>query len=106
MVRRALLLLLVLGAPLFAQTAPKLPRRRGFNLLEMFRKEEAKPFREDDFKIISEWGFDFVRIPMDYRIWIRDGDWRRIDDEALKNVDAAVEYGKKHRVHVSLNFHR
>ena len=58
-----------------------LPRWRGFNLLEMFRKEEAKPFRETDFKIISEWGFNFVRLPMDYRIWLLDGG--KIDDDAL-----------------------
>lgn len=106
MVLRALLLLMVLAAPLPAQAEPRPPRWRGFNLLEMFRKEETKPFRETDFQIVAEWGFNFVRIPMDYRLWIKDGDWTKIDEDALKNVDAAVEYGKKHGVHVSLNFHR
>lgn len=103
MIRRAPLLLVAL---LLAGGAPPLPRWRGFNLLEMFRKEEAKPFREADFKIIAEWGFNFIRLPMDYRIWIQEGDWNRIDEAALKNVDAAVEYGRKYGVHVSLNFHR
>lgn len=101
MVRVAALLLLLL-----APAAPPKPRWRGFNLLEMFRKEESRPFREEDFATVAEWGFTFIRIPMDYRIWIRDGDWRRIDDEALKTVDAAVEFGRKYRLHVSLNFHR
>jgi hypothetical protein len=101
MARAAALLLLLL-----AQAAPPPPRWRGFNLLEMFRKEESKPFREDDFAMISDWGFTFVRIPMDYRIWIREGDWRKIDEEALRNIDAAVEYGRKYHLHVSLNFHR
>lgn len=101
MIRAAAVLLL-----LFAQAAPPQPRWRGFNLLEMFRKDEAKPFREDDFRIVAEWGFNFVRIPMDYRLWVKDGDWRKIDEDALKNVDAAVAYGKKHGVHVSLAFHR
>ena len=106
MLRRAFLILLALAPLAAAQAPPKQPRRRGFNLLEMFQKESAKPFREDDFKIIAGWGFDFARIPMDYRIWLKDGDWRKIDEDALKNVDAAVEYGKRHGVHVSLNFHR
>ncbi|MBV8879965.1 MAG: cellulase family glycosylhydrolase, partial [Planctomycetaceae bacterium] len=106
MIRRALLPLLLLAAPLLAQAPPKDARWRGFNLLELFRKEEAKPFREEDFRTIAEWGFNFVRLPMDYRLWIRDGDWRKIDDDALKTVDAAVELGKKYGVHVSLNFHR
>lgn len=101
MARAAALLLLVL-----AQGAPPQPRWRGFNLLEMFRREDAKPFREEDFQLISEWGFNFVRLPMDYRLWIKDGDWTRIDEEALRNVDTAVEFGRKYGIHVSLNFHR
>ena len=105
MARRVLLILALLTtlAPGHAATPP---RWRGFNLLEMFRKEEAKSFREDDFKMVAEWGFNFIRVPMDYRLWIKDGDWKKIDEDALKNVDAALEYGKKYGVHVSLNFHR
>jgi len=106
MARRVLLVLTLLATLAPAQAAAPPPRWRGFNLLEMFRKEESKPFREDDFKIIAGWGFNFARIPMDYRIWTKDGDWRKIDEDALGNVDAAVEYGKRHGVHVSLNFHR
>jgi len=106
MARRVLLILALLATLAPAQAAAPPPRWRGFNLLEMFRKEESKSFREDDFKIIAEWGFNFVRIPMDYRIWTKDGDWKKIDEDALRNVDAALEYGKKHGVHVSLNFHR
>jgi hypothetical protein len=43
---------------------------------------------------------------MDYRGWIVDGDWNRIDDEALKDIDEAVAFGKKYGIHVCLNFHR
>jgi hypothetical protein len=100
-----ILLALALMAPAPAPQ-DKSPRWRGFNLLEMFQQEQARPFREDDFRMISEWGFNFVRLPMDYRIWTQDGDWRKINEDALKNVDAAVEYGRKYGVHVSLNFHR
>lgn len=47
----------------------KLPRWRGFNLLEKFTLAGNRPFREEDFDIIARWGFDFVRLPMDYRCW-------------------------------------
>ncbi len=89
-----------------AQTAESLPRWRGFNLLEKFMVHSNRPFVEEDFRWISELGFDFVRLPMDYRIWIRDGDWRKINEDALKEIDQAVEYGKKYDIHVSINFHR
>ena len=87
-------------------TAEKLPRWRGFNLLEKFNAGNAGPFREEDFQMISELGFNFVRLPMDYRIWIKNGDWRQFNDDALADVDAAVALGKKYGVHVCLNFHR
>jgi aryl-phospho-beta-D-glucosidase BglC (GH1 family) len=93
-----------------AQTEPsarELPRWRGFNLLEMFMKTSSPgPFKEQDFRLISEWGFNFVRLPMDYRIWIQDDDWTRFNETALGWVDQAVEYGQKYGVHVCLNFHR
>ncbi len=87
-------------------TAAKLPRWRGFNLLEKFNVGNAGPFHEEDFQLLAELGFNFVRLPMDYRIWIKDHDWKQINGDALKEIDQAVEFGKKYGVHTCLNFHR
>lgn len=85
----------------------KLPRWRGFNLLEKFHKSRGnRPFVEDDFRWIAEFGFNFVRLPMDYRLWIKDGDWNRFDEKTLKEIDQAVAFGRKSGVHVSICFHR
>ncbi|HCE42735.1 MAG TPA: glycoside hydrolase [Lentisphaeria bacterium] len=85
----------------------KLPRWRGFNLLEKYHLEWSnKPFKEEDFRMISELGFNFARLPMDYRTWIVDGDWRKLDEKALKEIDQAVEWGGKYGIHVCINFHR
>ena len=87
-------------------------RWRGFNLQEMFymwKDRKPRDFRADDFQIISEWGFNFVRLPMDYRYWIKDRDranWEVFDVEGLKCVDRAVALGRKYGVHVSINMHR
>ncbi len=83
-----------------------LPRWRGFNLLEKFNASQSGPFHEEDFRWIAELGFNYVRLPMDYRCWIVDGDWRRLREEPLKEIDQAVEYGRRYRIHVTLNFHR
>lgn len=82
------------------------PRRRGFNLLEMFTHRNRGDFREDDFRWIADWGFDFVRLPLCYRLWVKDDDPARIDEPALERVDRAVELGRKYGIHVMLNFHR
>ncbi len=102
-----------------AQTA--IPRWRGFNLLNFFQafsrgEESDGTVREDDCKWIRDWGFDFVRLPMDYWLWI-DSDWRmtgrlrpddlfKIKESALEKIDRAVDLGRKYSIHVSLNFHR
>jgi hypothetical protein len=75
----------------------------------MFVKGSASSpgsFDEEDFRLIHEFGFNFVRLPLDYRFWIKDGDWEQIDETKLAAVDEAVAFGKKHGVHVMLCFHR
>jgi hypothetical protein len=88
-------------------SAEKLPRWRGFNLLEKFVLGSGrKPFVEDDFRIISKLGFNFVRLPMDYRFWIKQGNWEQFDEATLKEIDQAVAWGAKYGIHVCINFHR
>jgi len=82
-------------------------RWRGFNLLGMFVKNYSPgEFKEEDFQLISELGFNFVRLPLDYRYWIKDGDWTQIDEAKLAPLDQAVALGKKYNLHVQLCFHR
>ena len=112
MKQRALITLVSLavlaGADAFAAEAWRPEARwRGFNLLGMFQNHGQKgEFAEEDFRLISEWGFNFVRLPMDYRYWIKDKDWEQIDESKLAPVDQAVAFGKKYGVHVQLCFHR
>jgi endoglucanase len=56
--------------------------------------------------MIAEWGFDFVRIPMDYRLWIKDGDWWKIDPERFRDLDQALEWARRYGLHACLNIHR
>ena len=84
----------------------KLPRWRDFNLLEKFLLQGGrKPFREEDFRLICKLGFNFVRLPMDYRQWIKDRDWKKFDETTLAEIDQAVAWGGKYGIHVCINFH-
>jgi len=86
----------------------KLPIWRGFNLQNMYVKgsKNDKEFDEKDFRTISEWGFNFVRLPIDYRILIADNDWYKVNESAFLRLDKAVELGAKYNIHVCVNFHR
>jgi len=83
-----------------------LPRWRGFNLLEMFTMQSKGHFLEDDFRWMRDWGFDFVRLPMCYRLWIEDADDYRLYEPMLEKIDRAVELADKYGLHISLSLHR
>lgn len=120
---------LALGLPALAagRAAParpdptfrKLPRWRGFNLQEKFQDQPDdlsklapewsfynEPFKEADFRMIAGFGFDFVRLPMSYKCWTKNGDWRTFDEAKLREIDQAVAWGRQYKLHVCLNFHR
>lgn len=74
---------------------------RGFNLLDFFSPNPHNSYgktTEDDFKWMSDWGFNFVRIPMAYPSYLKfDRDKNispeevyHLDEEALERVDQLV----------------
>ncbi|MGC8738314.1 MAG: glycoside hydrolase family 5 protein [Candidatus Hydrogenedens sp.] len=78
----------------------------GFNLLNYFMVHGKKPFQEEEFALIHRLGFNFVRLPMDYRCWTDEESLYQIREEDLKEIDKTIEFGKKYNIHVCLNFHR
>jgi len=94
-----------------------LPRWKGFNLLDFFSPDPAngRPATpEEHFKWMSDWGFNFVRIPMAYPSYlnidrnknITPEDVYKINPQAVDAIDALVSKALKHNMHVSLNLHR
>jgi len=92
------------------------PRWYGFNLLEYFSTDtdwmkyfpykNDGQFKEDDFKWIQDWGFNWVRLPMDYRFWTDPNDLLKINDKNVEPIDRAIKLGQKFKVHVNLSLHR
>jgi len=89
-------------------TAARLPRWRGFNLLEKFRARQGgnPPFAESDFAWIAGWGVNFVRRPMSYHCWAAPESWLNLREAELLHIDQAIEFGWQYDVHVNLNLHR
>ncbi|HNT75996.1 MAG TPA: cellulase family glycosylhydrolase [Anaerolineae bacterium] len=83
-----------------------LPRWRGFNLLELFTTRNDGNFREDDFRWMRDWGFNFARIPACYLLWIEDGDPYKLHEPMLEKVDRVLRLGQQYGIHIDLNFHR
>ena len=97
-------------------TSPaKNPRWYGFNLLEYFSTDpdwmkyfpykNDGMFLEDDFRWIRDWGFNWMRLPMDYRFWTAP-DLFTIDEKRIEPIDRAIRLGEKYGIHVNLCLHR
>jgi aryl-phospho-beta-D-glucosidase BglC (GH1 family) len=119
------------GISAFGLTSPEkkpnpLPRWRGFNLLDFYT---SKPLHyppqnarsllaEEDFKWMSDWGFDFVRIPVQYPCYLNfdpKGDKNKkitpeevlsYNENALQEIEKLVYLANKYHLHASLNLHR
>jgi endoglucanase len=80
---------------------------RGFNLTEKTGAGGPRwRFQEEDFEIMTDWGFNFTRIPMSYWNWASKDDWTTIREDVLTDIDEVIEFGRQYNIHVNLNFHR
>ena len=101
-------------------TKNKLPRWRGFNILDFFSPKPLKNPRlaatEQDFKWMVDWGFDFVRFPIAYPRYLKYNPANEIpitpdqtvdfNEEVIENIEKTVYAANKQGLHVSLNLHR
>lgn len=84
-----------------------LPAWRGFNLTNRFHLDWSNnPFEEKDFEEISEMGFNFVRLAIDYRTYIVEGDWAKFDETWFANMDEVIDWGETYGIHICINLHR
>jgi hypothetical protein len=91
------------------------PHWYGFNLLEYFSTDpdwmKYFPYKndgmfvEDDFRWIRDWGFNWVRLPMDYRFWTTP-DLFTINEKQVEPIDRAIRLGEKYGVHINICLHR
>ena len=96
----------------FKQTV--FPRWRGFNILGMFCSSEScyNDFRspgyfiEEDFKMMADWGFDFVRLPISYRLWSDVKNPYEINEENISRLDEAIYFAEKYGLHTNIAMHR
>ena len=71
---------------MFRQTV--LPRWKGFNLLGGLNMSSPGCFDKEDFQIIADLGFDFVRLPLNYTFWIDENNPFLVNDNKLEFIDS------------------
>lgn len=81
----------------------------GFNFLWMYSwggGRTPQPPDEKALDFLAATGFNFVRVPTDYRFWIRDFDYLHPDEAVFVYFDQYLDACRAHGQHMSLNIHR
>jgi endoglucanase len=107
------------GSILQAPAKNLLPRWKGFNLLDYFSpdpegKNGSDRTTEDDLRWMTDWGFDFVRLPIAYPRYLKfdrskqitKEDFYKIDEKVVDDIGQLVYMAQKYNLHVSVNLHR
>src|SRR5512138_3002264 len=81
----------------------------GFNFQWMYSwsshlKPESVDERALDF--LAQFGFNFVRVPVDYRFWTKDFDYFHPDESIFQTIDGYLQACQTRGIHLSLNLHR
>lgn len=59
---------------------------------------------ENDFKVISDWGLDHVRVPVDYNlIETEDGTYK---EDGFEYIQKAIDWSKKYNLNMILDVHK
>lgn len=60
--------------------------------------------KKDDFKRISKWGLDHVRLPIDYNL-IQNDD-ASFKEDGFKRIDVAINWAKENNLNIILDLHK
>lgn len=80
----------------------------GFNFQWMFiwQGQQPPPPDEKALDFLAAHGFNFVRIPTDYRLWTQDFDYLHPDEDVWKALDQYLAACQSRGIHMCLNMHR
>ena len=86
-----------------AQTV--LPRWRGFMLPDMIYPDLRGDWHEEDFQWIREFGFDYIAVPVNYKLLWEKDDLHRFHRPGLEKLDRGIELCRRHGLHMCLNLY-
>ena len=68
--------------------------------------QRPQPPDEQALDFLANFGFNFVRVPVDYRFWTRGFDYFYPDESVFCYIDKYIEACRARGIHLSLNLHR
>ena len=68
--------------------------------------QRPEPADERALDFLAKYGFNFVRLPVDYRFWTKDLDYFHPNESVFCFIDEYIEACRSRGIHLSLNLHR
>ena len=68
--------------------------------------QKPQPADEKALDFLAELGFNFVRLPVDYRFWTHNFDYFHPDESIFLFLDQYLEACRSRQIHMSLSLHR
>lgn len=84
-------------------------RKYGFNFQWIYVWDEGRTPELPDQKaldFLAKLGFNFVRIPADYRFWINNFNYFNPNERIFEFIDSYLHECSKRNIHMCLNLHR
>lgn len=78
----------------------------GVNLTNKVRADRRTKYLQSEVDCVSDLGFNFVRLPLDYRCWLPFGVDGQVDQRELGEIEEAVGACVKRNLHVNVALHR
>lgn len=87
-----------------------LPKWNGVTVTNMIQYDELpegqpQEFSREDMENISEFGFNFVRVPLDTRLFFDLDDPGLVHLDKLVNLDELISWGAEYGVHICVDVH-
>lgn len=86
--------------------APKPQDVRGFNLNNLYKSTDIKQVNQDHFTLMREFGFNTIRIPIDYRAIYSEHPEPNFIERGIAILDEIIDNSIRHSMNVIISFHR
>lgn len=68
--------------------------------------QKPEPADEKALDFLAEFGFNFVRLPLDYRFWTKNFNYFQPDERIFCCIDRYIQACRSRGIHLCLNIHR
>lgn len=98
---------IVLAEKMADVTASELPDWNGYTLMTLDSNDYGAgyAYTEEIIALYADQGFNFVRVPVNFDYFFKNGDTSLVCEAVMRNLDELLEWCAKYNIHVCIDLH-